>query len=149
MSNRAAPPLDDSAWAILSELQTFTRRLSRRWPSVVPDVTFVELLLLRTIADEEQATVRSVAEVMGIDKSTASRQVSALDRRGLIARRPIPGERRAQALRLTARGERLMRDADDVNLRAIVERLTDWPSEDVQVFAALLRRFNEESTGSS
>lgn len=149
MSNRVVRSRDDSAWAILSELQTFTRRLSRRWPSAVPDVTFVELLLLRAIAGAEQPTVRSVAEEMGTDKSTASRQVTALERRGLVARTAIPGERRAQAIGLTARGAHAMRDADEVNLRAIVERLTVWPDDDVETFAALLRRFNDESTGST
>lgn len=147
MSNRVVRRRSDSAWAILSELQTFTRRLSRRWPSAVPNVTFVEVLLLRAIAGDEQPTARSVAEDLGIDKSTASRQITALERRGLVARTAIPGERRAQAIDLTARGEHLMRDADEVNLRAIIDRLTDWPDADVEKFAALLRRFNDESAG--
>lgn len=143
MSNRDGVGHHDPAWSILRELQTFTRRLSRRWPSAVPNVTFVEVLLLRAIAGDEQPTVRSVAEELGIDKSTASRQVTALERRGFVTRAAIPGERRAQALHLTAEGRRAMADADEVNLEAVTERLADWPAADVATFATLLRRFND------
>jgi DNA-binding MarR family transcriptional regulator len=143
MSNRLYRSRDDVASAILTELQAFTRRLSRRWASAVPDVTFVELMLLRTIAGHESPTVQSVAAELRIDKSTASRQVTALERRGFVGREPIAGERRAQALGLTDQGARAMDDADEVNLRAIVRRLSDWSDDDVEQFATLLRRFNQ------
>jgi len=136
-------------WQLLDELRSFTRRLSRQWSSVIPELTFVELMLLRTIATEEVATVQSVAGAMRVDKSTTSRQVAALEKRGFVEREAIPGERRAQAVRLTQLGERAMRDADQRNVDGIARRLADWPDKDVQKLASLLHAFNADDNEAS
>lgn len=139
------PPARDVATAyaeVLHELRTFTRRLSRTWHTISPGVSFVDLTLLRTIAGAETITASDIAVTLQIDKSTASRQLRSLEVRGLLQRSPMPGERRAQALSLTAAGDAALLRTEEANRQALRARLGDWSPEDVERFADLLHRFN-------
>jgi DNA-binding MarR family transcriptional regulator len=75
-----------------------------------------------------------------LDKSTASRVVSALDRKGYVERRPHPEDRRAIQLVVTPAG----RELHDRIRRDIIEQekrlLRDFDPETRASLATLLRR---------
>lgn len=50
-----------------------------------------------------------LAVILGIDRSTLVPVLDKLERRGLVVRRPMPGDRRAHALELTAGGGAALR----------------------------------------
>ncbi|MFT3716932.1 MAG: MarR family transcriptional regulator [Gordonia sp. (in: high G+C Gram-positive bacteria)] len=123
-------------------------QLSRRLRNGASDIhrerglTFVEYSLLALIDDHPGIGGAEIAERARIDKSTASRQITALTSRGLVDRRRDADEPRAQRLHLTEDGRDLLDVIRDASSAAIQERLTGWPDDDVAVFARLLHRFN-------
>jgi DNA-binding MarR family transcriptional regulator len=56
-------------------------------------------------------SITDVAQHLGVAKATASVLVETLIGRGLLGRAPRKGERRAAALTITPRGDRLLREA--------------------------------------
>ena len=48
---------------------------------------------------------------LGVDRSTIVAAVDKLEKRGLVERRPVPHDRRAHALNLTAEGQRIYKKA--------------------------------------
>src|SRR3546814_14870585 len=60
---------------------------------------------------------------LGVDRSTIVAAVDKLEKRGLIERRPVPHDRRAHALTLTAEGQRVYRRALRTDERGV---RTEW-----------------------
>ena len=56
----------------------------------------------------------AVAEVLAMARPSASQLIDGLVRRGLVARRIAPDDRRQVRLRLTAKGDRLLKQAFDL-----------------------------------
>jgi DNA-binding MarR family transcriptional regulator len=62
---------------------------------------------LLSLTPGEAAPMRSLAARLDYDASNLSVLVDRLERRGVVERRPDPGDRRVKALALTPEGERL------------------------------------------
>jgi DNA-binding MarR family transcriptional regulator len=60
------------------------------------------------------ATMRSVAELLGIDRTTLTAAVKTLQRRGLVAVRVGPTDKRGRMLMLTAEGRRVLAAATPI-----------------------------------
>ena len=94
----------------------FVRLWSRRWtatgaadgPERGRDVMVVEAVSARAPA---AASVRDVAEQLGLDHSGASRLVAGAVDRGLLRPAPGSGDRRQRRVEVTPRGARLVEDA--------------------------------------
>ncbi|HQP30733.1 MAG TPA: MarR family winged helix-turn-helix transcriptional regulator [Deltaproteobacteria bacterium] len=69
------------------------------------DVTFTQFLILDRIAGRTELGMVSLHAELGVDKSTTTRLVAPLLRRGLIARERAGHDSRAVVLTLTARGK--------------------------------------------
>jgi DNA-binding MarR family transcriptional regulator len=69
-------------------------------------LTLSQYGLLEPLLERPQARVSELAKQGGIAASTATRILDALERRGLVARRPIPDDRRGVAVALTPAGRR-------------------------------------------
>lgn len=67
---------------------------------------------LYEVAARPGISVGELAERLGVDPSTASRTVDALVRAGAVERMPVPGNRRAVALSITARGREMLTSLD-------------------------------------
>lgn len=78
-----------------------TREFSREG-----DYTPQQAETLMLIAERGSVSTSSLAVLLGIDPSTASRNLSGLERAGLIARKKATGDARQTAVRLTAKGKR-------------------------------------------
>jgi DNA-binding MarR family transcriptional regulator len=87
-----------------------------------------------------------LAAALGLDPSSVSRQVTALERSGWIVRERDPHDQRAQRLNLTAKGRdvvALLREARHDALR----RLTpDWSDQDINDLTSRLARLNTDLT---
>jgi DNA-binding MarR family transcriptional regulator len=85
-----------------------------------------------------------LAQALGLDPSSVSRQVSALERAGWVTRADDPTDRRAQRLQLTAAGSEVV--AAITRERAtVLERLTpDWSGHDLEELTGLLARLNAD-----
>ncbi|MEV7357449.1 MarR family transcriptional regulator [Kitasatospora sp. NPDC091276] len=99
-------------------------------------------LLLDRLERHGPANVKALAESLGVDSSTVTRQVAPLVAGGLVGRVQDPADRRAVRLALTPVGSGRLVEVRDGRAE-LTRRLTaDWPPEEQQAFCALLARFN-------
>jgi DNA-binding MarR family transcriptional regulator len=73
-------------------------------------ITATQLPLLAAIGTGTNASITALAEALDLERSTVSRELDTLHRLGLIATKSS-ADRRATALKLTARGERVLKAA--------------------------------------
>lgn len=81
-----------------------------------------------------------LAELVGRDHTTVSRQVSKLETLGLINRVPDPADKRVKAAVVTTQGGVMTRAVDGARQRLYERLLSDWSEEDIRTLAQLLRR---------
>ena len=100
-------------------------------------------LLLNRLDREGPVGVKALAQAMGIDSSTVTRQVAPLVEGALVDRVPNPNDGRAVLLALSSVGRERLEEVR-VSRRALMRSLTaDWPQEDRDQFCSLLTRFNQ------
>ena len=89
-------------------VQTVARGLGRisRERARAGDVTPQQAETLQLIAERGAISTSSLATLLGIDPSTASRNLSGLERSGLITRKKGADDQRQTDVRLTPRGKR-------------------------------------------
>jgi DNA-binding MarR family transcriptional regulator len=73
------------------------------------DVSVPQCYGLESLVREGPLTLGELAERLYVEKSTASRIVDALERKGYVARAPHPGDGRALRLTATPAGRRLVK----------------------------------------
>ncbi len=105
------------------------------------------------LADEGPQRLGALAAAFGLDPSTITRQVQALEEIGLADRKTDPSDRRASILDLTPNGREVLDDTRDRRRSRLQAALSDWPEADLTDFGRLLKEFNasldrllEEST---
>jgi len=114
--------------------QAFARGLGRigRERARAGDVTPQQAETLQLIAEKGALSTSVLASLLGIDPSTASRNLAGLQRAGLISRKKAPGDGRQTDVRLTPRGRR-MADLMTANaIDALAEIMDQLPRADRQ-----------------
>jgi DNA-binding MarR family transcriptional regulator len=101
------------------------------------------LTVLGTLAHCGPARLTTVAERIGFDPSTVSRQVADLEKAGLLSRAADPADRRAILLETTPEGQNLMARLIEGRRKRLERLLTDWSDTDITTLASLLGRLNE------
>lgn len=99
-------------------------------------------LILGRLSDEGPLRNGALAALLGLDASTVSRHVAALQQSGLIAREADPEDGRACRLRLTNSGEHAVAATRKARRGVVRELITSWPVDDQRTLAALLERLN-------
>ena len=138
---------DSSIDTIQRELTAFARRARAAAARLHPELPFVSYTLLSHIHDQQGCRATDLASHYMLDKSTVSRQVSALEKLGLIERRADPADHRVQVLHPTAAGSAALASTHASRRAAYQERLADWPAEDLDRFADYLLRYNSTAEG--
>ncbi|WP_374204144.1 MarR family winged helix-turn-helix transcriptional regulator [Streptomyces sp. HPF1205] len=100
-------------------------------------------LLLNRLDREGPMGVKALAEAMGIDSSTVTRQVAPLVDTGLVKRTSHPEDGRAVVLALSPRGRGRLNEVRDSRRRLMAQVTDAWTTQEREVFTDLLVRFNE------
>ncbi|MEU7752959.1 MarR family transcriptional regulator [Micromonospora sp. NPDC049101] len=100
-------------------------------------------VILRHLADAGPQNVSALAARLNLDGSTVTRQVSALQRDGLITRTPDPSDGRGTVISPTAAGLQRMAVVQAARTRLYGDMLADWTTEDRTALATLLGRLNQ------
>ncbi|MFC8301572.1 MarR family winged helix-turn-helix transcriptional regulator [Micromonospora orduensis] len=100
-------------------------------------------VILRHLADAGPQNVSALAARLNLDGSTVTRQVSALQRDGLIVRAPDPTDGRGTVISPTPAGLQRMAAVQAARTRLYGDMLSDWSPEDRSTLAALLGRLNQ------
>lgn len=97
--------------------------------------------LLRSISRHGPITLSNLAARIGLDQSTVSRQIQALEASDLIERSPDPADGRSSLISLSTDGERLLERVREVARHDYDAALAEWTDDERATFAAMLDRF--------
>lgn len=97
--------------------------------------------MLWRIGEHEPVRLSTLAELSGVEMSTASRQVALLVERGYVERSSDPADGRATVHRLTDDGRDLRRRLVEARHAWIESLLADFDDGERAMFADLLERF--------
>jgi DNA-binding MarR family transcriptional regulator len=90
--------------------------------------------------------VGELADRVGRDYTTVSRQVAKLENLGLVARSPGKTDRRVTEAVVTEKGQAMSDMLDAARERLATSALADWSERDLQDLTRLLRRFANNLT---
>ena len=98
--------------------------------------------IMSRIADSGPQRLSALAQVFGLDPSTITRQVQALESTGLLRRSPDPQDRRASLLDLTASGHDVLGSTRRLRVERLRDAVAHWSEEERHTFGRLLEDFN-------
>lgn len=102
--------------------------------------------ILCRLADEGPQRLGSLATAFGLDPSTITRQVQALEKAALVHRRADEDDRRASILDLTEEGRTVLQHTRAYRRERLQEIIDEWPAGDRDDFARLLAKMNDSIT---
>jgi DNA-binding MarR family transcriptional regulator len=119
--------------------RSLSHQLSRQ---VHPDMEPAAYGLLSVIRRQGPIRLTELASCIGVGKPSVSRQIAFLESLGLVSKEADPLDRRAQSIRLTAKGEEKMHQVQDARREVFRERLGEWPTEELQTLAKYMAKLN-------
>jgi DNA-binding MarR family transcriptional regulator len=99
--------------------------------------------ILCMLEDNGPQPIGKIAHFLLLDNSTATRQVSAMEKLGLVKRLAHPTDLRSRIIDITPRGRSLMLEMRAIRMDHLMEWLASWSGKDRQEFARLLHTYNE------
>ncbi|MFJ4438260.1 MarR family winged helix-turn-helix transcriptional regulator [Streptomyces sp. NPDC088923] len=138
----AAHERDAALEIIQREMTAFARRARGIAAHMHPELSLVSFTLLSHVEYQPGCRATDLATHYLLDKSTISRQVSVLERAGLVARGVDPVDARVHVLHLTAHGVEVLAQVNEARRQAFRRRLADWGAADLDRFAEYLLRYN-------
>lgn len=129
--------------ALLSASRVVTAEMSAGFDADLQPAAFHVIQWLHAFGP---AQASQVADALAMDRSATSRLVRQLKHAGMLASHPGETDKRATILSLTAEGSRRMRKAIAYKGEIFRGRLEGWSETDLNLFTALLRRFNAGTT---
>ncbi|TWN22471.1 hypothetical protein CHCC14557_1453 [Bacillus licheniformis] len=103
-----------------------------------------EYLLLSELDKQSPLAINSLAETLMLNLSTASRQVSALERKKLIRRFPDPNNGRISLVEMTSEGIDVLKKVQKARYHVYTEVLQDWTTEELNTLETHLIRLNQD-----
>ncbi len=147
MAAVAAPPTLDEVERTLSTLvrhANLPRVYERLAARAKVNLDRAAYAALGRIGDEGPLRLSDLAQGLGIDVSTASRQIKQLERIGLVARSGDETDRRCARLFLTGEGRRVFGKFRAARRAAIADLLAEWSAADQAQLATLLGRLVDD-----
>jgi DNA-binding MarR family transcriptional regulator len=90
--------------------------------------------------------VVELADVVGRDYTTVSRQVARLDELGLVVRRPGTRDKRVREAEVTEAGREMADAVDRMREELVGELMADWTNAERRDLARLLKRMASDMT---
>jgi DNA-binding MarR family transcriptional regulator len=134
---RRLPPLLRRAWYSLN--QAFRRRI------IHLDITPDQFTALRILGEREQEGLsqRQLTELMSSDPNTVASLVDRMETNGLVQRRQHETDKRANRLRLRAKGKKTYAAAREIAITLQQEVLSALPAERRDAFLGELAQMAE------
>lgn len=140
--------------SVREQIQLFTRRFGLLNASCCDeccgeDISMAQSHILSEIRRAGSPAMQEVAEELGMDITTFSRQVKSLEAKGLVCRRVSPDDRRVSLLGLTGAGLQVLGKIDGymaARLERVFSRMSAFECEIVTRSLSLL---NESLVGNA
>jgi DNA-binding MarR family transcriptional regulator len=100
-------------------------------------------LLLRRLQTDGPQRVAELADALGLDGSTVTRQLAALDRAGHIRRTTHPDDARATVVAVTPSGRRAADALRRHRQERVAGHFADWTLADQRELSDMLHRLND------
>jgi DNA-binding MarR family transcriptional regulator len=110
-------------------------------------VTAPELAVLLLLDGREPGSQQQAAQRLGVDRTTMVGLLDALEAKGLVARRPDPGDRRRNVLALTRAGHGTLEQATRASDQAEQELLAELDDAEAAQLRGLLGRIAARPPG--
>jgi DNA-binding MarR family transcriptional regulator len=136
----------DAADALAAVAPLASRWIERLLAGHDPSLTIPQYLVLRAIAREEVGGAE-LARRAGVSAPAVSQLLAGLADAGLVERRPVPGDRRRQALALTRDGGRAFEAAQQRVRDELATLLADLPKPEADALARVLPRVESLVSG--
>ncbi|MGH3435057.1 MAG: MarR family transcriptional regulator [Sciscionella sp.] len=117
--------------------------LLRRRSGIYTDLDRAEYLLLRTLEAIGAADICTLAAALGLDPSTAGRQVTVMVGKGHVERAMAATDRRRSVISPTAEGLERMNAERDRRRESTAELLAGWSEDDLRVLGEMFTRYNQ------
>jgi DNA-binding MarR family transcriptional regulator len=101
-------------------------------------------IILRQLDRHGDTNVGALATLLGLDGSTVTRQVSAMERDGLVHRKRDPSDGRGTLIAAAAAGRARLRRVRQARADLYRSVLAAWSAADRTTLATLLHRLNED-----
>lgn len=137
--------MDTANQHIEQQLTTLLRRVQRIHLSTSSGEVALERSaygIMCKLADEGPQRLGALATTFGLDPSTITRQVQALEEMGLAERSTDASDRRASILDLSPTGREVLEETRAHRRARLQLALSEWPEGDLLDFARLLGEFN-------
>jgi DNA-binding MarR family transcriptional regulator len=137
--------MDTANEQIEQQMTVLLRRVQRiHLSTTVGDVNLERSAygIMCKLADEGPQRLGALASAFGLDPSTITRQVQALEEIELAERTTDPTDRRASILDLTPNGREVLDKTRQHRRARMREALSDWSQQDLDDFGRLLKEFN-------
>ncbi len=131
MKPKSSPSLRADAEALHAALSDLLRIYQFRDRNKIccHDISVTQCYALEALVERGPSRSQALAEALLLDKSTTTRVVDALVRKGYVERQPDPDDARALALKVTATGRRLYRRINDELIEQQAQLLQDLAPE--------------------
>jgi DNA-binding MarR family transcriptional regulator len=137
--------MDDANRMIEQQMTVLLRRVQRIHISTSAGEIELERSaygIMARLADDGPQRLGALASAFGLDPSTITRQVHALEEIGLASRETDPADRRASILDLTPNGRDVLEHTREHRREVLRTALADWSEADLTDFGRLLKEFN-------
>ena len=104
--------VSDELAALVSAINTFSRRLSRRLTKKDPDFRIGDWLLLKRLSARSPAQMAELAKQMGVSRQRAQKQLSELGASHLVTVESDPKDERRKRVILTDEGRARLQQMD-------------------------------------
>jgi len=101
-----------------------------------------EYLLLRTLMESGPMDINSLAGRLGLDPSTAGRQVAVMRKAGLVECEPAPTDRRRSIITPTPDGLDRAESVRERRTEGFVQLLADWSEDELRTLGEVFTHYN-------
>jgi len=150
LSGKSSPTTPDRALADVEvEVAILFRRADTSRAVVSPAGTLERSAyqILLVLDRQGELNINALAQVLGLDASTVTRQVVAMERADLVERRRDDEDRRSVVVHMTDHGGHELDDHRSARAELYGRVLADWDDEDRAALAAMLHRLNTSLDG--
>lgn len=91
------------------------------------DISMPEFIALDKVSNTADCPVQEIGQALGFTKSGATRIVNRLEKKGYVRKMTSPDDARICCVVITAKGERVIKDADARYLEKLNQLLTKMP----------------------
>ncbi len=107
-------------------------------------LTVEEFILLNMIGAKTDQILQNISIATGKNKSVVMRMIDSLERKGLVKRTVNPDDRRENFLSITDKGESVVSQYHEIEMRLSDELLDGIPEDRINVFFEVIREISKK-----